>query len=195
VHTLNGKFLASAAEFHLGVTNMDFMPANLPTNISDGFEGIRQAIRYPFRPGSTKIFVLFTDSVRVEDSNLNALTVAEMMKEVGARLIVIGDYRFKGKTVGVDPFGNYFVSKRPYIIRRKPTKELSKTDDYFRVITQTGGAVFNIKSFERKKVVSSLVVKALWEEVNKNARLCRKCFCTRNEVGAGKAMCTTVPRC
>ena len=93
MHTINGKLLSSATEFDRGIENMDFTPVDLPTNISDGFEGIRQAAQYPFRPGATKIFVLFTDSIRVADSELEVPTVTEMMKNISARLIVIGNYR------------------------------------------------------------------------------------------------------
>ena len=94
MHTINGKLLANAEEFHYGLRNMEFMPENIATNISDGFDGIHQASQYPFRPGSTKIFVLFTDSLRVPDNNLNVKSVTAMMKDISASLIVIGDYRW-----------------------------------------------------------------------------------------------------
>lgn len=105
--------------------------------------------------------------------------------------------RFKSK-LGVDSYGNYYTSKYPYYTTRsKLNKELPWTDVYFRVMKETGGAVFNIKSFERKKmkIVSNLVARELLKQVKENARLCNKCLCTRDEVGVGKPVCKPVPSC
>ena len=79
-------------------------------------------------------------------------------------------------------------------MRRKNRKQLLFSDDYFRVVTETGGAVFNMKAFETElnKIARSLVSRALVTQVKKNLSLCQKCLCSRDEVGAGKTVCKTV---
>lgn len=91
-HTLNSKFFGSQNELYKGSETLDFAPRHLNTNISDGYMGIYHATKYPFRPGAKKIFLLVTDSRRVADSDLTSDVVSEAMKNIDAKLIVIGDY-------------------------------------------------------------------------------------------------------
>jgi len=51
-----------------------------------------KAAEYPFRPAATKLIILITDSVRVNHSSLTNETVADALKNISARLVVIGDF-------------------------------------------------------------------------------------------------------
>ena len=59
---------------------------------SDGYLGLMKATEFPFRVGATKLFILITDSQRVNHSDLTSETVAEALKNISARLVVIGDF-------------------------------------------------------------------------------------------------------
>lgn len=59
---------------------------------SDGYLGLMKAAEYPFRPAATKLIILVTDSVRVNHSSLTNETVAEALKNISARLVVIGKF-------------------------------------------------------------------------------------------------------
>ena len=51
-----------------------------------------KAAEYPFRVGATKLFILITNSPRVKHSVLTNEMVIEALKNISARLVVIGDF-------------------------------------------------------------------------------------------------------
>ena len=51
-----------------------------------------KAAEYPFRPDATILIFLLTDSVRVNHSSLTSENVANALQNIGARLVVIGDF-------------------------------------------------------------------------------------------------------
>lgn len=59
---------------------------------SDGFLGLMKASEYPFRPGATKLIIMVTNSPRVNHSSLTNFTVSEALKNISAKLVVIGDF-------------------------------------------------------------------------------------------------------
>ena len=59
---------------------------------SDGLLGLMKATEYPFRAGAAKLFILITNSQRVSHSSLTDETVAEALKKISARLVLIGDF-------------------------------------------------------------------------------------------------------
>ena len=99
--------------------------------------------------------------------------------------------------VGFDTEKNYFYPKPSYVIRRKVAKRLPINDDYFRVMSETEGALFEIKMFEtaNTKIARSLVSRAIVTQVKKDVRMCKRCVCFPDEVGVGKAVCKTIPNC
>ena len=60
---------------------------------SDGYLGLMKASEYPFRPGATKLIILITNSIRVNHSSLINETVSKALKNISARLVVIGKLR------------------------------------------------------------------------------------------------------
>lgn len=59
---------------------------------SDGYLGLMKAAEYPFRPAATKLIILVTNSIRVNHSSLINETVAKALKNISARLVVIGEF-------------------------------------------------------------------------------------------------------
>ena len=51
-----------------------------------------KAAEYPFRAGATKLIILLTNSLRVNHSSLTNETVSEALKNISARLVVIGNF-------------------------------------------------------------------------------------------------------
>lgn len=59
---------------------------------SDGYLGLMKAADYPFRPAASKLIVLVTNSIRVNHSNISSETVVKALKDIGARLVLIGKF-------------------------------------------------------------------------------------------------------
>ena len=51
-----------------------------------------KAADYPFRPAASKLIVLVTNSIRVNHSNISSETVVKALKDIDARLVLIGKF-------------------------------------------------------------------------------------------------------
>ncbi|XP_068740726.1 uncharacterized protein [Montipora capricornis] len=203
VHTIKGQFLGDGQDFTIKVIeNIEYAisdkepkqgtPKEKGHPDSDGYLGLMKATEFPFRVGATKLFILITDSQRVNHSDLTKETVAEALKNISARLVVIGDFAFK-KAIAVDTFGRHYVKKGEYKVAKSV---LPQNDEYVQVLKETKGVAIQVKEFEFPKPdPTKWKTKKLFEiirrQINDDIQMCKECICLADEVGKGKVVCKT----
>lgn len=202
-HTIKGQLLNSAEYFTADVIrNMGFVPrSNEEFPESDGYLGLMKAVEYPFRPAASKLIVLVTNSLRVNQSDVSNGTVVKALKGIGARLVFIGKFPLK-KAIAVDTFNNAYTKKG---IFKTETGSLIKhyrlpqNNEYFQIVTETQGVGINLKpAFEGPKAnpeswQMDRILKSILRQVEQDTAQCKECSCVPDMVGKGKTICKAVP--
>lgn len=198
-HTIKGQFFRDAKYFTNNVIrNMEFAVSDKEFPDSDGYLGLMKAAEYPFRAGATKLIILLTNSLRVNHSSLTNETVSEALKNISARLVVIGNFPYK-KAIAVDSF-NYLYSKKGVFKVTKWSDKLPRYDEYVQVLSQTQGVTINLKSFEHPEPSPKIwqtqrVFESIRRQIYDDIEHCKECSCVANEVGKGRTVCWTVQSC
>lgn len=161
-------------EGHIPRLHIDHSPHHVGHRITDLHQALEWASDYPFKPESGRMIMLFADMTILRNlTDLGSILATIVEKDIIVNIFTNTKDLLGKKAVGITASGKVLAVKKKKQIQPTPLIE------YFSLIKNTNGILWNIESILTRRQVQVKIIKIINEEFEKQmaTKKCRQCKC------------------
>lgn len=173
-HASHGHDDRHRHEGHIPRLHIDHSPHHVGHRITDLHQALEWASDYPFKPDSGRMIMLFADMTILRNlTDLGSVLATIVEKDIIVNIFTNTKELLGKKAVGITASGKVLaIKKKPKI---QPTPEI----EYFSLIKNTNGILWNIETILSRKPTQGKIMKIINKEFEAQMAIkkCRKCKC------------------